>query len=313
MVVETLVPEEYEVIGRLVYLLVVLAIGFGARVIGVLTARRVDYLTAIAFYVALPALVFSSTYGRSLLELLSAGLLVGLWAVLFATAGLAWLVHRVGNTSTARRSVAIVQSYHTSVGFLGLPLVAATFDGTTTAIASIILGIVLLTQVPLTVLLLVQLNDADASVRHELRQLARNPVLGALLAGLVVSVVGIDVPATADVGLGSLADLALPLALICVGASLPLDLPSVDLGATGSVVALKIGCMPFLAWIVFSLLQVGQTTFVAGVVMLAMPTAVSTFIYAGELGGDEEFASVNVLATIVVSVVTLFVLLQAVA
>jgi predicted permease len=37
---------------------------------------------------------------------------------------------------------------------------------------------------------------------------------------------------------------------------------------------------------------------------------VSTFVYAGECGGDDAFASTNVLATIVGSVGTLFVLLQ---
>jgi predicted permease len=298
-----------EVLFRLLSLLVLLGVGIGARAAGVLGAERRDNLNAFAFYVALPALVFTATYDRNLGALVSPALVVGLWLVVATTALLAWLVHRY-RESTARQSVAVVQSYHANIGFLGLPLVAATFDGTTTAVASVILGVVSLTQTPLTVFLLTRMNDAEASVRAELAQLVRNPVLGSLVAGILVSATGTTVPGAAVGGLGAVAELALPAALICVGATLPLDLPSVNLDATVTTTVLKVCCMPAVAWIVFSALGVPPRTFVAGVTMLAMPTAVSTFVYAGELGGDQQFASTNVFATTVASVGSLFVLLS---
>jgi predicted permease len=86
----------------------------------------------------------------------------------------------------------------------------------------------------------------------------------------------------------------------------------VDLDATVATTVLKICCMPAVAWLVFSALDVPPRTFVAGVTMLAMPTAVSTFVYAGELGGDQQFASTNVFATTVASVGSLFILLSVV-
>jgi len=43
--------------------------------------------------------------------------------------------------------------------------------------------------------------------------------------------------------------------------------------------------------------------------MLRTPTAVSTFVFANELGGDREFASLNVFVTTLASVATLFVLI----
>lgn len=297
-----------EVLGRLLGLLVLLLVGTGLRATGVLDDTRTARLNAIAYYVALPALIFLSTYDRSIGELLSPALLAGLLFVLFATATLAWIVHR-DRSSRPRQSVAVVQSYHSNLGYLGLPLVAATFDAEVTAIASVILGVISLVQVPLTVLVLVGINDADARISHELRRLATNPVLVSLLAGLAVGSVGLAVPAPVAAGLDALGTLALPLALLCVGASLQVNLPAVDFGATGSVVALKIGCMPILAWTVFSLLPVGASTFTASVVMLGTPTAVSTFVFARELGGDEEFASLNVFVTTLVSIGTLFLLI----
>ncbi|SFC72727.1 hypothetical protein SAMN05444422_11730 [Halobiforma haloterrestris] len=297
-----------EVVGRLLALLVVLLLGTGLRSSGLLDGGRTAALNAVAYYAALPALIFVSTYDQPIAGLLSPALLAGLLIVLFGTAAIAWVVHRNRKTQ-ARRSVAVVQSYHSNIGYLGLPLVAATFDAEVTAIASVILGVVTLTQLPLTILLLSTINGADVSLASELRGLATNPVLLSLIGGLAIGTIGVPFPATAATGLEYLGALALPLALLCVGASLEVDLPSIDPGATGSVVALKIGCMPVLAWVVFSLLRVDPATFTASVVMLGTPTAVSTFVFATELGGDAEFASLNVFTTTLASIATLFVLI----
>jgi predicted permease len=296
------------VVGRLLGLLALLLVGTGLRSAGVLNEPRTDRLNAVAYYVALPALIFVATYDRSIGELVTPALLAGLLAVLFGTAALAWVVHRNRETR-ARQSVAVVQSYHSNLGYLGLPLVAATFDAEVTATASVILGIVSLTQVPLTVVLLSTVNDASAQVRDELRGIATNPVVGSLVAGLAVGSIGVSLPSPVVTGLNAVGALALPVALLCVGASLQADLPSVDVGATGSVTAVKIGAMPALAWGVFSALGVDAATFTAAVVMLGTPTAVSTFVFASELGGDEEFASLNVFVTTLASVGTLFFLI----
>ncbi len=301
-----------EVLVRLLALLVVLLFGTGLRSIGVLDAHRTAQLNAVAYYVALPALIIVSTYDQAIDELLSPALLGGLLFVLLATAGVAWVVHR-NRGSNGRQSVAIIQSYHSNLGYLGLPLVAATFDAEVTAIASVVLGVVSLVQVPLTILVLTSFNGTDAAIGDELRRLATNPVLAALFVGIVIGSIGIAVPATAVTGLDAVGSLALPLALLCVGASLQLDLPTGDVSATAAVVGLKIGWMPLLAWIVFSSLAVDSATFTASIVMLGTPTAVSTYVFATELGGDEEFASLNVFATTVASIASLFVLIELVS
>jgi predicted permease len=160
-------------------------------------------------------------------------------------------------------------------------------------------------QVPLTILLLVRFNGTTASVRRQFRALAANPVLWAIVAGVAVSTLGVTVPGVAVRALDPVGSLALPIALVLIGGSLDPDLPAVDFGATGSVVAIKVAAMPALAAAALGLLGVSRVVFVASVVMLAMPTAVSTYVYATELGGDSEFASLNVFATTVIAVVTL--------
>jgi len=160
------------------------------------------------------------------------------------------------------------------------------------------------------VLLLVTITGADTRLRAQLLELARNPVLLALLGGIAVGSLGVRLNPAVVVGLDVLAALALPLALLCVGATLQVDGPSIDLGATGAVVGLKLIVMPAIAWLAFSVLAVDASTFQAAVVMLGTPTAVSTYVFAYELGGDSEFASLNVFVTTLGSVGSLFVLIS---
>ena len=298
-----------EVAWRLGALFALLSVGVGARRVGVLDERRTAWLTGTAFYVALPALIFTATYDRDLAALVSPALVVGVVLVIATTALVGWVVHRRRRT-TGRRSVALVQSYHSNLGFLGVPLVALTLGPAATAVASVVLGVAALVQVPMTILVLVAMNDADAAVRDELGELATNPVLWALVAGLAGALVELSIPGRLDAGLGLLGQTALPLALLGVGASLQFDATEFDVGATGSVVALKVAVMPALAWAVFSLLAVSGTAFGAVVLLFGMPSAVSTYVYASELGGDARFASINVFVTTVASLATVGVVLQ---
>ena len=301
-----------ELFGRLGGLLVLLLVGTGLRRSGLLNAGRTARLNAVAYYGALPALVFTATYDRNIAAILTPALVVGVVGVLLSMAAIAWLLNRKRNVP-ARQSVAMIQSYHSNLGYLGLPLVASTFDAEVTAIASVVLGIGSLVQVPITVLVLVTINGADTRLVDQLVELATNPVLIALVLGIAIGSLGLPVAQPITVGLDWLAALALPLALLCVGASVEIDGPSVDLGATGTVIGLKLVVMPALAWLVFSALGVDAATFTAAIVMLGTPTAVSTYVFASELGGDSQFASLNVFATTLASVGSLFVLIALVS
>jgi len=300
-----------EVLVRLSGLLALLIAGTGLRRVGVLDAGRTELLNQVAYYVALPALVFVATYDQAIGEIVSWELFAAVLAAFLGTVITASLVHR-NRSPSGRRSVAVVQSYHSNLGYLGVPLVAATFDAEVTAIASVVLGIGSLVQVPLTVVLLVSMNGANAegALGRHLRSLASNPVLIALVAGMAIGWFELGVPTAAATALDWVGSLALPLALLCVGATLQVDPATIDRGATASVVGLKVACMPAIAWGALALLGVNAATLTAGVVMLGTPTAVSTYVFATELGGDATFASLNVFVTTVASVASLTLLIE---
>ncbi|GAB3684909.1 AEC family transporter [Salinarchaeum chitinilyticum] len=293
----------------LLAMLVLLAAGIAARRIGILEPTRRERLNAFAYYVALPALILSSTYDQPLSEVLSAQLLVGVVGTLLAVAGIAALLHS-READPATRSVATVQSYHSNLGYLGVPVVATTFGSLATAKAALILGVAALVQIGLTVTILTTMNDADASLHSELGNVFANPAIVSVIVGLAASVVGVTIPGVADTGLDYLGQLALPIALLCVGAALTLEADAIPFGTVSAVVVLKLVAMPVIALGAFVLVGADASTVRAGVVMMAMPSAVSTYVFASELGGDRQLASINVFATTVCSVASLLLVVQ---
>lgn len=293
---------------RFAYMFFLVAVGVGGRRVGLLTQHRNERLGQVAFYVLMPSLIFVSTYDEDLGALLSLDLVVGLLAVLALLIVLAWVSNRRGENRV--RSVSLIQSYHGNFGYFGVPVVAATLGSTAAAIASVILGLASVIQIPLTVSVLVSMNDADAALGAEVKSIVTNPMLLALGVSLCFASFGLPVPEAVDASLEGVSSLALPVALLAVGGSLNPAGSGIPLGRTGMVVGLKVLVMPLVAYVVFTGLGTDLLTRNAAIVMFGSPTAVSTYVYATELGGDAEFASVNVFATTLASIASLFLLLQ---
>jgi len=296
---------------RFAFMFALVAAGVAGRSVGVLTASRNERLGQLAFYALLPALVFVSTHDENVAELLSARLVVGLLAVIGAVMALAALANRRG--ADDRRSVALVQSYHGNLGYFGVPVVAATLGATAAATASVVLGLAALVQIPVTILVLVTVNDADAALADELGSVLTNPILLTLAVSLAFATADVGVPGAVDEALGAVAALALPVALLSVGGALEPSLDATSLSRTGTVVALKVLAMPVIAWVAFTALGVDALVRTTAVVMFGAPTAVSTYVYAAELGGDARFASLNVFTTTLAALATLFLFLRFVA
>lgn len=289
-------------------ILILLVIGLVSREAGVLTSGRVRILNKIAFYIALPALVFHSIYSRSLREIFSLPLVLGFCSVILLTLGVGWVVFRK-TEKNPKRSVAITQSYHGNLGYMGLPVVAMALGDAAGAKASLLLGVGSTIQIPLTTTLLVHLNKSSAELTERMKRVALNPVLLALIGGLVFSYLNISIPQAPEGVISLISKTALPIALLGVGASLKMKIRGGDLRTITEVSALKMALMPALGYIVFSMLNVGGLSFKTGMLMLGMPIAISTFIYAKELGGDENFASLNISLTTIISIISISILL----
>lgn len=165
--------------------------------------------------------------------------------------------------------------------------VAVRLGGTdAVALASILVGVL----VPMVNIAAV-LALADGGAAHMARQLVRNPLILATVAGIATHAAGVMLPSLLDHFLALLAGAALPLGLLAVGAALRSERGAVPPAALAWFHTVKLVLLPAIAWLLAR--ATGLITLETQIVVLvaAVPTATSAYILAVQMGGDGRAAA----------------------
>jgi len=202
-------------------ILLLLAVGSGARRLGLIDAPFVARANALVYNVALPTMLYFAIATRPLTEAFDGTLIaIGVGGTLLLIA-LAMLVGRL--LPPDQRGVFVQGSYRGNLAILGVALAVATFGDDVLPLVAVYIAIVTtmynLVAVPLLMLGSGRAPD-DAPGRHPLAEIARNPILIGILAGVLGSLLELPAPTVLVSTGGYLAALTLPLALICIGANL---------------------------------------------------------------------------------------------
>ncbi|MBI5108823.1 MAG: AEC family transporter [Rhodocyclales bacterium] len=121
-----------------------------------------------------------------------------------------------------------------------------------------------------------------------LRELVRNPLILATLAGIAANLVGLEPPATMLKFLGRLGDAAIVLGLLAVGAGLRI----VGAGGTATHAAaayfllVKLLAMPAIALLLIRAFGLSGVHADVALIFAALPAASSAYILAQRMGGD---------------------------
>jgi len=139
------------------------------------------------------------------------------------------------------------------------------------------------------------------------RELARNPLFLATLVALLWNLGGFGVPAPMGAFLGRLAEAAIALGLLAVGAALRLrgTFGAGGRVAAGYFLALKLLAMPLVALLVAREIGLSGVHFDVAMVFAALPTASSAYILAQRMGGDGPRVAWLISASTLLGMVTL--------
>lgn len=207
---------------------------------------------------------------------------------------------------------ALNASYGNTV-MMGLPLVAAAYGQAGLAILVGILALHSLVLLGLATIVAEIGINAHAPWRRVLRAslggMARNPIVMSLLLAMVVSQLGVPVPAALRRTLELLGGALPPVALFVLGGGLAgFDLKRAG-GEAALLVLLKLLVMPALVWGCCRLFDLGPLETAVAVTAAAMPTGANAFLLARRYGGDTGGSGAVVLISSLLSVGTLTLLL----
>lgn len=137
------------------------------------------------------------------------------------------------------------------------------------------------------------------------RELARNPLILATLAGLAYNASGLAYPQLAQQFLGRLGEASIALGLLAVGAALKLRGHAGRHAAAAYLAAVKLAAVPACAFVVGRQLGLQGVYFDAAVVFGALPTATSAYILAVRMNGDGPAVAWMVSATTLLAMLSL--------
>ena len=171
---------------------------------------------------------------------------------------------------------------------------------------AVIMAVVLmLYNIQGAVLMTVKGRRGSVDVKGILLNIAKNPMILSILAGIPFAYFEVELPFVVTKSLGYLQVSAGPVALLIVGASIRLSAVRSDMPLLLKASLMKLVIQP-LMWVALGL-AMGLTyrQLVVAVVAGGMPTAVNTYIVTKRMGGDGDLASGAVVVSHLLSMVTM--------
>ncbi len=242
-------------------------------------------LNRVAFFVAVPALLFTVVSRAEVSVLFSwfvvvAGLAALVTAAIFALASRLWFRASLVDTTMGAACAAYVNSNN-----IGLPVATYIVGDAQYVVPQILLQVLVFSPVILGVLDLS--TRGRVGVRDVALQPVRNPIVAATALGAVVAVAGWSLPDIVVAPLDVLGGAAVPLVLMAFGMSLrgrrPLA-PGSPRRAVVVATGLKAVAMPTVAYLLASALHLPRHLLFAVVVTAALPTAQNMNNYAARYG-----------------------------
>ena len=142
-------------------------------------------------------------------------------------------------------------------------------------------------------------RNGKFSLLSFLKTIVKNPLIGACVIGGMINATGLPLPLFGLKALSILSNAALPIGLLSVGVGLELKYLKHAKKELVVATVTKLLLFPLLSYGVGLLFGLSGTSLSIAVIFGAMPTAVSAYILARELGGDVSLmASIITLQTI---------------
>jgi malate permease and related proteins len=290
------------VIDVLTPIVVLIALGFALRRSGFLPDVFFRQANALVYWFGLPALLFVelATAAPAYQAALSIVVVLTLVAVLCIAIGYVagWRLH----LARPARASFVQGAFRGNLTYVGLPVVLYALQavgngspGNQALALLAITPIIPLYNVLAVLVLLGAAGSRQVGLKTQggrlVRNIVTNPLIIACVAGIAYAWSPLPMPAMAQRTLSALGQMALPLALLGIGATLRVR----DIRAAGLAASTAAGIKVFLAPLAG--LALALAFGMAGLELqitllyLAMPTAAASFVMADQMGADGALAS----------------------
>lgn len=264
-----------------------LTIGLGAAVGRSIPKPGWAALDRLSFQVLFPALIFTAASSRAPGPDDLAVIGLGVWAIIGLGFLLGWALRPIGPGAYLDFAGAWQTAYRFNSA-LGLAVVQA-LPGNAPALMTIAIAL----GVPLSNILAVSAlsHGRSVSLAESVRAVAMNPFLLASVTGLGVAVSGVALPLALSETLNVLAQAAVPLALLSIGASLDWRALLQTKAFPGALCGVKLLVLPGLVLLTAQGLGLPADATAVLTLFAALPPASASHVLASAYGADRGLVS----------------------
>ena len=283
-----------------------LALGYLTRLLGLLDRDLVERLNRAMFRVFLPVLMFYNLYRSDLASAIRPKLILFATLGLLAVFTLSSLIARRFVRVPAQRGVVIQGLYRSNFVLIGLPLAASLVGEQNVGSSAVLMAVVVPLYNVLAVIVLSVNSGEKPSVRRLLLDVMKNPLILGTVAGVLVLLLGLKLPAPLETVASQVTQTASAMLLILLGAFF-------EFGGLRRfrrmLIWVAAGRLLFFPAVLLGLaaaLGFRGPDFAALIGMSASCTAAASFTMAQQMGGDAELAGDIVVVTSALCPLTLF-------
>lgn len=295
---------------------VLATLGWTLRATGFLPAAFFTGMNRLVFYVALPCLLFVKIAP----PVVGTGqgtawpITVVVWTALAVCLAAGLVAGWIGGLRGPALGAVLQAAFRGNLAFVGLPVVFYALEGGAPGageewarIAVLAIGPVIPVYNICSVFVLLGAQErwswmsAVRVVGHALT----NPLVLACLLGVLYSTLALPVPGFLMRAGTALAGMALPLALLSIGASLSGDRMAKSGWPALMAALIKVTLSPLVGWITAKCLHLGPEQTLMAMIFCACPTAVASYVMAEQFGADADIAAGAVMISTLLSAASL--------
>jgi predicted permease len=297
----------------------VLAVGFFLAKIKFITPEVQKGLNKIAFYLGLTSMIFLKVSQADINLSVSWRITVSQMITMFVTAGITYLVARSAKYPKSTIGALVQIGYRSNMLYISIPIFAFVLDGAVSdpvkddLLSNIFLGMtpVMIAYNVLAVIVLTTFSDAHKKLSFSkiVLNIITNPLIIASLLGVFWAYMNWQLPTMVVRTLNVFSGVAFPLALLGIGCTLAqIDdfslIRKIPIGVFAKLVISPVICFFCATW-----LGLNDYMILGTVLLVAAPTAISSYIMAEQMQCNPKLTAVAVATSTLLSFVSIAVLL----
>lgn len=296
-------------INTIIPIFLVMVLGWLLRQRKMLNDNFVAVANKFNFTVTLPVLLFKDITSVDIIEVFD------LKYVLFCALASAisffviWGGTKLFIRDNSIRGAFVQASFRSSAAVMGLAFIQNLY-GTSAMGPLMIIGAVPLYNVLSVIVLTFEANDVkggdnSGKIKKAFVNILKNPIIIAIVLGLISALLKIDYPVIIDKTIANVAQLATPLALIALGAGFEGKKALAKIKPTIAASMIKLVISPAIMLPVAYFAGFAGEKMIGILVMLAAPTTPSCYIMAKNMNNDGELTASIVVTTTLLAAFTL--------